>query len=409
MGDVGVPKSFYTTAPFHQKFTDYIISEANRISTISHTFAPPLTEEILVSNMIKILDILAPRIPENSMHLYTLAGFKEKVKKTDDGKSDRKDYDRVVKRLSRALKRYKERRMNTTAPSTQPSDTPIVLERRSSPPITSIRTSAGSSTTISSISFDNQTHDHPRRIQDDTGSRRGRTNQSTTSRQRRQEGQSLDTDSTATDIFGDPIPRQTSNQAHSNTRYVEKEKKSTELAQKLGSILYDEKRKGTNCIKHLQSFDECADGINRLLGLEVICGDDVKKAIEDNRVGLGSAAEGERRGRPTALPKEEIEDLALLFFSLSSIEQANGRKRLKRPKLISLLSKIVNDKREREGKARLNATHLYKYHIEPLNSLKQDMKPIDKREFIRVLWLTYENLKSNYERWENCCIEWGFA
>ena len=421
MVDAGIPDSLAASQRFTNKFNEYMYAVMNRNRYMS--FDLPTSENIIVSNMQKILKILHPHIPLEAMHIFTLAGFNLKVKKTDDGKVDRKDYDRVVKRLRRALKTFKD--LNPPVPTPAPvpvSSTPTFpnhiqtlahdaihgrtievhsssdeLSNPLSPMTASQRTSTeGDSSTISSITqgLSIQTSHGP-------------TSTITSQRQRGIISTiNSSSNSSSTDIFGHSIPRQTSMQTQSSRRYTEKEKRTRTLGFKIGTTLLDEKLKGNNLVTHLQSEDEIADGINRLLGIDVICGSEIKKAVAQNRVGLGPQS----KGRPTELPREDIEDLAILFFSISSIEQANATsRRLKRPQLISLLDQIVNDKRKREGKKEIDATHLYKYHIEPLNSLRQDMNPVDRREFIRVLWLTYKNLKQNYSRWKDACIQEGFA
>lgn len=40
---------------------------------------------------------------------------------------------------------------------------------------------------------------------------------------------------------------------------------------------------------------------------------------------------------------------------------------------------------------------------------QQNLAPADKRESIRVQWLTHTAQKLNYERWEECVVELGFA
>ena len=429
MVDAAIPDSLAASQAFSNKFNEclYAVMNQNRYKT----FDLPTSEKILVENLKKIIQILHPHIPSEAMHLFLLAGFNMKVKKTDEGKIDRKDYDRVIKKMRRALNAFKQSypapspiaTLDTPAPllgppvpfinsittpsagssningrtiNIPPATSDEEFNQTLSPMTTNQRNSTGDSSTISSLTAQGQ---------------RSQANRSTTTIQsERQRGIAStihnSTDSTSTDVFGDIIPRQTSTQTQSSRRYNEKEKNTRILGFKIGTTLYDEKLKGNNLVGHLQSEDEIADGINRLLGIDVICGREIKRAVtQQNRVGLAPLT----RGRHTELSREDIEDLAILFFSISSIEQANASTRLKRPQLISLLDQIVNEKRRNEGNNELNATSLYKYHIEPLNSLRQDMNPVDRREFIRVLWLTYKNLQLNYKRWEEACIQEGFA
>lgn len=425
MVDASIPEALATTQLFMNKFTQCLLTEANRVHPEGY-FSVPRSEICIASNLKKILEVLHPYIPKDAMHLYRLAGFNKKVHINNDNSKDRKDYDRVRKRLSRTLNEFmKSNRLppgtthiapialTATAPSPQPAEQTnihgytIAIPHHNedsaqllSPMTNSQRTSTDSST-LSSLSSSSQQLNQEHRSET-------RSHRTTTIRSQRQRAITSTVDDSSTqrvDIFGDQIPRQSSMQAQSSRRYDEKEKKTREIGHILGTILYNEKEKGNNVLSHLQSADEVADGMNRLLGIEVINGHEIKKAVEENHVGRGPKP----RGRPTEVPKEDIEDLALLFFSITSIEQNNGGKRLKRPQLISLLDQIVNSRRRRERKKELDATNLYKYHIEPLNSLRQDMNIVDRREFIRVLWLTYKNLLQNYERWEEVCVREGFA
>ena len=56
----------------------------------------------------------------------------------------------------------------------------------------------------------------------------------------------------------------------------------------------------------------------------------------------------------------------------------------------------------------MNDTALFR-RIENANCRMQDLKHIDKREALRVKWLTHGAQKKKYEKWEETAVEYGFA
>lgn len=106
MIDVAIPDTLAASQAFTAKFLNHLYAEMDRNRLQS--FEQPTSEKIIVKNMKIILEILHPHTPSETMHLFSLAGFREEIKKTDDGRVDRKDYDRVSKKLRRALKAFQD-------------------------------------------------------------------------------------------------------------------------------------------------------------------------------------------------------------------------------------------------------------------------------------------------------------
>ena len=142
-----------------------------------------------------------------------------------------------------------------------------------------------------------------------------------------------------------------------------------------------------------------------MYAIEGVSGRQLADAVKAGKAGQAPP----RRGRPSRIPDEEFKDLALLFFSLSAIEQANADpNRHSRPKLISLLGAIVNAKMRQDGLDEMDEVSLYE-RIQQENASKQGVVVADPRDAIRVAWLTYANQKKNYENWESECIRLDFA
>jgi hypothetical protein len=173
----------------------------------------------------------------------------------------------------------------------------------------------------------------------------------------------------------------------------------------VGTILLDHVRKGENLLEIFKTPDDVASAINQMYEIEGVSGRQLAEACRADRAGEPPPC----RGRQSRIPDDEFKDIAMLFFSLSAIEQANAApNRLARPKLISLLGTIVNDKMRQDGVQEINEIHLYE-RVQKENSSKQGIVVADPREAIRVAWLTYSNQKKNYENWESECVRLDFA
>mmetsp|Transcript_6643 Transcript_6643/g.12145 ORF Transcript_6643/g.12145 Transcript_6643/m.12145 type:complete len:241 (-) Transcript_6643:394-1116(-) len=112
-----------------------------------------------------------------------------------------------------------------------------------------------------------------------------------------------------------------------------------------------------------------------MLGVDLVSGRQLQNGVKDDRVGKSPP----RRGPEAGISKEEFEALANLVFTAESIEQANCAERTDRQQMMSIVGDIIN-------------THQSSQGLEPLNNVKQ-----------------FLSQKKNHERWEETCVELGFA
>jgi hypothetical protein len=112
---------------------------------------------------------------------------------------------------------------------------------------------------------------------------------------------------------------------------------------KLATFLYKTVKDGENSLKKFQSADSIATEINNWFGILAVSGRQIADAFKQGRAGKSPP----RRGAPSLLPEEDLKDLAMLCFLLLAIEQANcAAEHLDSPKLISLVGKLINEKKE---------------------------------------------------------------
>ena len=180
---------------------------------------------------------------------------------------------------------------------------------------------------------------------------------------------------------------------------------SFEASFKVGTILLASVRSKENTLNIFSSAEKCAQKVNEMFEIELVSGRELAEGVDIGLTGLSPP----RRDRAGELPGNDYKNLCSLVFTASSIEQANcDGDRLERPQLISVVGGIVNDKRVMDGLERMSDVALYR-RIERDISCKQDLAPADRREAIRVKWLTYQSQNRSYKRWEETCVELGFA
>jgi hypothetical protein len=200
--------------------------------------------------------------------------------------------------------------------------------------------------------------------------------------------------------------RLTSRQRQEERRVEAEQSNNKKAAFKLATFLYKTVKDGQNTLKKFQSADSIATEINAWFGILAVSGRQIVDAFNKGRAGKSPS----RRGAPTLLPEEDVQDLAMLCFSLSAIEQANcAAERLDSPGLISLVGKIINEKRKSEGLDEIDEVHIYRERIQQINAAKQTVGVVDERDAIRVKWTTAANERRHYERWEEACVRLGFA
>lgn len=100
--------------------------------------------------------------------------------------------------------------------------------------------------------------------------------------------------------------------------------------------------------------------------------------------------------------------MAVLAESIGAIEQNNGGKRMTRSDLVTFFGQMVNDKLEKEGKEIIDTIQFFD-RIQQINAPKQRAHVADPIEARRVRWLTYQNLKAHYIKWEETLIKLGFG
>ncbi|CAJ1928560.1 unnamed protein product [Cylindrotheca closterium] len=174
-------------------------------------------------------------------------------------------------------------------------------------------------------------------------------------------------------------------------------------AYKVGTYLYS--LKDQNPCVEFQDESHCADQVNRLFGIEVISGRDLREAVKQKRVGQSPP----RVGRPSLIPDEDFIALCDAFWSMNAIDQNNvDGNRLNRPKEITLLDDVVNEKRKKDGDIAIGAEKL-KLRIDAHNAPRQDIEVLDPRRQLRVEWLTTKNQMDHYKNSEKMFLERGYA
>jgi hypothetical protein len=200
--------------------------------------------------------------------------------------------------------------------------------------------------------------------------------------------------------------RLTSRQRQEERRVEAEQTNNKKYAFKLATFLYKTVKDGENSLKKFQSADRIATEINDWFGILAVSGRQIADAFAKGRAGQSPPC----RGAPSLLPEEDVKDLAMLCFSLSAIEQANcAAERLDSPGLVSLVGKIINEKRKSEGLAEIDEVHIYRERIQQMNAAKQTVGVVDERDASRVKWTTASNQRRHYERWEEACVRLGFA
>jgi hypothetical protein len=169
-------------------------------------------------------------------------------------------------------------------------------------------------------------------------------------------------------------------------------------------VLWQSVVNGNNTLKAFDTAEKCADLVNQMSGISCLSGYDLKSAVERGEAGKSPP----RRGRSSSIPDKDYHNLCFAVFSLFTIRQINNGERFNRSQLESLVGEVVNAKREADGLDMLGAANLY-HRMELSNSRKQYLQTPDKREALRVKWLTYSAQKLNFERWEEAAVQLGFA
>ena len=201
------------------------------------------------------------------------------------------------------------------------------------------------------------------------------------------------------------LNRKTSAQADADKREEQNLVNTRAVAFKVGSILLDAHKNGRLPHKDLDGPEDIAREVNKLLRHEVISGDEIKRAISKNQVGLSPV----RCGPKGKVNDEDTSLIAFLVFSAATIDQVNcSVTTMNRQEVISAIGKMVNQKLEKDSVTGSDQISLY-CQIEQINSTRLSVKTTNRCEEIRTRWLTYSNLKAHYENFEEFLCEFGFA
>ena len=205
----------------------------------------------------------------------------------------------------------------------------------------------------------------------------------------------------------DKAIRQTSKQANRERHDDEAWKLTKECAYEIATKMYDRVKNNLLPLKKFQTSESIAVFINEGFECELIDGHMIRVAHAKGYIGKAPA----KVGRKPSVPENITELLSNLLFTANSIEQNNAdSKRMDRQTQISTIAKIVNTKLEADGKAPIiDTTTYFLRHIEKKLTRASAVRSIDKRELLRLKWLTYEQQKMHYVNWELYLVEMGFA
>ena len=175
----------------------------------------------------------------------------------------------------------------------------------------------------------------------------------------------------------------------------------------LGTQLYAKVKDRTLPLLKFKNENDIAAFINE--GFEchdLISGREIKNGAAKGLVGKPAP----KNGRHTEVPEDDIEDLISLMFTALTIDQSNcAPNRLRRRQQTSIIGNIINSKRQKDGKLDISDTAFFYNHIAKVLDVKCDLAFTDKREMLRLLWLTYEQQKKHYINWEENLIKQGFG
>jgi len=158
-------------------------------------------------------------------------------------------------------------------------------------------------------------------------------------------------------------------------------------------------------LAHLNSADEIAQEVNQMFQCDLVSGRGISDTVANGDVGKSPP----KQGCPYRIDDETMKDIAMLHFTAQTIDQVNGvSDRLRRTECASVIGSIVNEKLKRNNEPELNDQQFYK-RIMKEKALNTAVKKPDKRELLRIRWLTYERQKKHYEGWEKMLVDKKFA
>lgn len=199
--------------------------------------------------------------------------------------------------------------------------------------------------------------------------------------------------------------RNTTEAAHRENQLVAEGRAIRSCIYKAATVLWQSVHDEENTLKVFSKPEKVAAAFNSMCGIELISGNELATAVERGNAGKSPP----RRGRHGTVPEDEFQAFCDALFTLSAIEQINGLQRLTRSELLSLVGSVLSARREEDEELEpIGAVNFFR-RIEMENCRRQTSQRPDRREAIRVKWLTYQCQKKNYERWEETAVELGFA
>jgi hypothetical protein len=199
--------------------------------------------------------------------------------------------------------------------------------------------------------------------------------------------------------------RKTTHQMQVARREEQEEQDLYNLAFRLGTILLQSVTEGECNLQKLTNADMIAEEVNIMLGIHFVSGRELTLGVKNGQVGLNPKP----RGAPRKVPDDDFKDVCALALTASAIEQANADpNRFKEGELCSLIGQIVNDKIERDGGEPLNDRWLHE-RVKKRNANVQNVTIVDKREALRVKWVTYQTQLLHHINFEKFVVEKQFA
>jgi hypothetical protein len=210
---------------------------------------------------------------------------------------------------------------------------------------------------------------------------------------------------TFSSLLNNKATRRTTHQVQVVRREEQDEQDLCNLAFRLGTVVLQSVIDGECNLHKLGNANMVAEEVNKMFGIHFLSGRELTAGVKEKLVGLNPKP----RGAPRKLPDEDFKDVCALVLTSSAIEQANADpNRLKESELCSLIGQIVNEKKERDGDEPLNDRWLHE-RVKRRNANVQNVRIVDKREALRVKWVTYRTQLLHHENFEKFVVEKEFA
>ena len=148
-------------------------------------------------------------------------------------------------------------------------------------------------------------------------------------------------DSALEKLFTGKVCRKSCDEAQEQRKWVQHVRDVRVAAFKVGTILYQSVKSNRNQLNRFKTATDCAKHTNELFGFsDLVSGDQLINAIKSDRAGKSPP----RMGSRGATPFEDLQDIADLVYTMSTIEQSNASKRLNRAEIVTMIGLMVNQK-----------------------------------------------------------------